>query len=98
MRILRGTLAAARIDALAARASQITAKESEVKRIVTAVRRRGDAALCAYARKWDRLSNQPLRVSSAEMRQSFRAMPRDLMARVKLAEANIRDFAERQKP
>ncbi len=98
MRILRGTVAARRVTALAARASQITSKEPEVKRIVAAVRRRGDAALFQYARRWDRLGKQPLRVSSVQMRQSFRSAPQDLVARVKVAEANIRSFARRQKP
>jgi histidinol dehydrogenase len=98
MHILRGTVAARRVTALAARASQIAPKEPEVKRIVAAVQRQGDTALRGYARKWDRLGNQPLRVSSAQMRQSFRSTPRDLMAHVKRAEANIRSFAERQKP
>jgi histidinol dehydrogenase len=98
MRILRGKAAADRVTALAARASRITSKEPEVKRIVAAVRRRGDAALREYARNWDRRGTQSLRVNAVQMQRSLKLMPPELMAHVKLAEGNIRSFAERQKP
>jgi histidinol dehydrogenase len=74
------------------------AKESEVRRIIGAVRRRGDAALLEYARRWDGLGKQSLRITTAEMRRSLKSVPRELMAHVKVAAANIRKFAEQQKP
>jgi histidinol dehydrogenase len=97
MRIIRDSAASTWVNAVVAR-QWSQAKESEVRRIIGAVRRRGDAALREYARRWDGLGKQALRVSTAEMRRSLKSVPRELMAHVKVAGANIRKFAEQQKP
>jgi len=98
MRILRNDAAAKWVAGVAARAGQFARKEPKVRRIINEVRRRGDSAVREYARQWDQLGRKPLRVSSVEMRHALRSAARELMAKVELAAANIRKFAERQKP
>jgi histidinol dehydrogenase len=97
MRIIRNSAATEWVSAIVTREG-IASKEPEVKRIITDVRGRGDRALREYARHWDGLGKQSLRVSTAEMRRGFRSVPRELMAHVKRAATNIRRFAARQKP
>jgi histidinol dehydrogenase len=85
---------------LEARGASNTAKvDAVVREILDAVRERGDAALREYAAKFDGLMDeQPLLVSHEEMEAAWNATSEELKAAMRLAQANIRAFAERQLP
>jgi histidinol dehydrogenase len=68
-----------------------------VATIVDRVRRGGDRALVAYARRFDKLT-KPIEVTREEMRAASRDLPRDLRRAISLAAANIRRVAVRQLP
>ena len=73
--------------------------EKTVTAIVTDVRKRGDAALRKYAAKFDGLKpGASLLVSREEMRAAWEATAPELQAAMRAAQANIRAFAEKQKP
>ena len=67
------------------------------KRIVDDVRRRGDHALSAWARRLDGLDG-PMEVSARELRRGWDATPRDVRAAVRVAARHLRRVAERQLP
>ena len=70
-----------------------------VTSIVADVRKRGDAALRSYATKFDGLAKDAaLLVSREEMRAAWEATAPELQAAMRVAQANIRAFAEKQKP
>jgi histidinol dehydrogenase len=71
--------------------------ERRVSAIVAAVRRRGDAALRAYVRRFDRLDG-PDELDAAAMRAAARAVPPATRRALKLAAANVRAVARRQVP
>ena len=71
--------------------------DRRVRRIVDAVRRRGDVALCEYARRFDQL-NGPLEVTRPEMRQQARKAPAAVRKAIKVASRHIRRIAARQVP
>ena len=71
--------------------------ERRVSRIVGAVRREGDRALVAYARRFDGL-RAPLEVSREEMRDGAAEAPSDVRAAIAAAARNIRHVAKRQVP
>src|SRR5215216_6350414 len=73
------------------------ATERRVARIVSDVRRNGDAALVRYARALDRLDG-PLEVSVDEMRAAAREVPAAVRAAIRTAARNIRAVAKRQVP
>jgi histidinol dehydrogenase len=105
MRILRtfGNNAKAAEDTifeLETRGASSTAKVDDVvQKILTAVRERGDEALREVAASFDGLApEQPLRVSREEMRGAWDATSEELKAAMRLAQANIRTFAEKQLP
>ncbi len=97
----RGKAAAeARIAALEQRGALNTSKvEKIVTCIVTDVRQRGDAGLRKYAAKFDGLKpGTALLVSQEEMKTAWEATAPELQAAMQAAQANIRAFAEAQKP
>ena len=97
----RGKAAAqALVEALERRGSLNTSKvEKTVTAIVTDVRKRGDAGLRKYAAKFDGLANDAaLLVSRAEMQAAWGATAPELKAAMRAAQANIRAFAEKQRP
>ena len=97
----RGKAAAqALIMALERRGSLNTSKvEKTVTAIVTYVRRRGDAGLRKYSEKFDGLMpGAALLVSREEMQAAWEATAPELKAAMQTAQANIRGFAEAQKP
>jgi histidinol dehydrogenase len=99
MRILSGRDAAATVERLAARSSQLAALEPRVRKIVNRVRREGDRAVRRYAERWDGLTrNQPLRVSAGELQDAWRALDPQLRKPLQQAAANIRRFCQWQKP
>jgi len=92
--------AEAAIRNLEARGATNTAKvDPTVREILSVVRERGDAALREYTARFDSLAdNQPLRVSREEMRSAWESISEELRAAMRLAQANIRAFAEKQLP
>ena len=73
--------------------------EARVRRIVAAVRRRGDRALLALTRQLDgvRLAPRELRVAPAAMAAAYRALPVQVRRDLALAARRIRDFHRRQR-
>ena len=71
--------------------------EARVARIVARVRRDGDPALLAFARRFDRLG-EPLEVAASEIDAGIRDTPRDVRAAIRLAARHIRRVARRQVP
>jgi len=109
MRILKtfgenAATAEAAIVTLERRGAANTAKvDAVVQEILTAVHARGEAALREYAARFDGLEEaQPLRVTREEMHAAWEAMGdatgEVLRAAMRLAQANIRTFAEKQLP
>ena len=85
---------------LAARHHRDVRAEAVASRIVSDVRRRGNAALFAWTRRLDgmRLTPKNLWVSAADRRLGARSVPKDLRAALVHAARNIRRVAEAQRP
>ena len=99
MRILSRRRAAGEVAKLSHRAAQWDKVEPQVRRIVNAVRRKGDAALVRYAHRWDGLQrDMPLRVSQSEIEAAWQSASATLKSSLRRAAANIRQFCEWQKP
>jgi histidinol dehydrogenase len=94
------SIAEAAIRNLEARGATNTAKvDATVREILAAVRAHGDAALRDYAARFDGLQpNQPLLISREEMQSAWESTSEELRAAMRLAQANIRAFAEKQLP
>jgi histidinol dehydrogenase len=92
--------AEAMIQSLETRGAVNTAKvDAAVREILAAVRERGDAGLREYASRFDSLNEStPLLVSHDEMQAAWDATSEELKAAMRLAQANIRAFAEKQMP
>ncbi|MBI1737803.1 MAG: histidinol dehydrogenase, partial [Acidobacteria bacterium] len=100
MRIVPLTKATAE-KILAARRGRDLAAERVAARIVSGVRRRGDAALLAWGRRLDALavpSARELWVGARAIRGAQRELRPELLRAVRHAARNIRRVAERQKP
>jgi histidinol dehydrogenase len=85
---------AAILDRSAARNPEV---EQAAARIITDVRRRGDAAVREYAARFDGLEG-PFEIASAEMRRAATRVPADVQRAIRHAAANIRHVARRQMP
>ena len=73
--------------------------EPVVREILAAIRQRGDTALRAYASKFDSLgADEELLVSREEMKAAWDATATQLQKAMSVAQANIRAFAEAQRP
>jgi histidinol dehydrogenase len=88
------------IAALEQRGALKTSKvKKTVKGILADVREKGDRALVKYAVKFDGLAKDAaLRVSREEMQAAWEATAPALREAMQMAQANIRAFAEAQKP
>jgi histidinol dehydrogenase len=88
------------IEQLEQRGAINTAKvDAVVSDILSSVKSRGDAAVREFASNLDDLSDdQPFLVSRADMQAAWEATGEELKAAMRLAQANIRAFAERQLP
>jgi histidinol dehydrogenase len=85
---------------IAGRGEEVSAEvEATVKTIIAEVRARGDAAVCAYTERFDRLSLTPamLEVTAAEIDAAFAAVDPHALADLQLAAARIADFHRKQK-
>lgn len=99
MRVLSGKSAVDYVSEIERRGSRLEKIEPAVRRIVEDVRKNGDRALVRYARKLDALApKQSLRVSEAELRAAWKNAPVPLRKALQVAEKNIRQFCEWQKP
>ena len=83
---------------LARKAVNLTNAEEVVRPILDAVRRRGDAALIEYARKFDQLDRKSVAVPQAELAAAEAALPPRFRDAIAVAEKNIRAFARMQLP
>ena len=92
--------AAAMIEAIERRGAVNTAKvEAVVSGIVADVRQRGDEAAVDYAQRFDRLAEgASLLVPRAEMEAAWEETTPALQEAMTIAQANIKAFAEAQKP
>ena len=95
-----GRGARAKLDALFARRNLSYNRALPVaRRIISAVRKGGDAALRRYATRLDELPSQsPLRISGDELSAAWIEAPASLKAAFQTAARNIRAFAKRQLP
>lgn len=85
-------------DLFTRRASRLTEAEAVVRPILEDVRERGDAALFAYAKKFDGSVRASPVVSQDELAAAAESLPADFREAVTFAAANIRAFAEKQLP
>ncbi len=83
---------------LARKAARWSEAEAVVRPILDAVRRRGDAALLEYARRFDGLERKSVRVPERELRAAGEALSPAFRSAVQTASANIRRFAGLQMP
>ncbi len=83
---------------LARKAARLEEAEAVVRPILEDVRRRGDAALMEYARRFDGLERRTVRVPVKELRAAEAALAPGFRSAVETAAANIRRFAELQMP
>lgn len=99
MRVLPLTLAAQE-KVLASRRDSSRAAERAAARIVEDVRRRGDAALFAYTKRFDcvSLKAKNVWVARAELKQALREASEEFLAAIDHAARNIRAVAQKQKP
>ena len=74
--------------------------ERIASRIVADVRRRGDAALFSWTKRFDRVSLTPrtVWVPAAELARARKSISKDFIAAIEHAARNIRAVARRQKP
>src|SRR5271154_4561324 len=87
------------IESLEQRGAVSTASvEPVVRKILAAIAKRGERAVIEYATQLDGLAkDQPLLVSREDMRAAWESTDPKLQAAMKVAQANIRIFAEAQK-
>jgi len=83
---------------LARKAARFTEAEAVVRPILQAVRKRGDRALLEYARQFDRLERESVRVPQKDLDAARRALSPEFVRSVETASANIRAYAVRQRP
>ncbi len=92
---------ASAFDALLAGARETTERvDRAVAAIISAVRARGDAALCEYTCRFDRLPMTPerLRITPAEIDAAVASIPADLADALDLAARRIEAFHKAQLP
>ena len=99
MQVLSGKGALRQVRKLEGRSSELSRLEPQVRRIVEHVRRDGNRALLAYARKWDGLGiENDLRVQDAKLEAAWCVAEPELRTALQSAAGNIRRFCERQRP
>ncbi|MDX2094998.1 MAG: histidinol dehydrogenase [Alphaproteobacteria bacterium] len=69
-----------------------------VKEILAQVRARGDAALLAYTKEFDRLETRELRITGAQMDAAEQACAAEVRSALEVAAHRIRAYHEVQKP
>ncbi|HYM09981.1 MAG TPA: histidinol dehydrogenase [Bryobacterales bacterium] len=80
------------------RGERLAEAEAVARRIVEAVRRRGDRALVQYARKLDGLRGASVVVEPAALAKAARELPEDFRRAVELASGHIWEYCHMQMP
>lgn len=80
------------------KSARLDEAEGIVRPILDDVRKRGDAALLEYARKFDGLARKSVRVPQAELDAAAKRLAVSFRSAVKTAAANIRAYAKTQLP
>jgi histidinol dehydrogenase len=83
---------------LTRKAARMAEAEVVVAPILAAVRKRGDAALMEYARKFDGLARKSVRVPEKELLAARRRLAPEFVRAVAVAADSVRAFARRQMP
>ncbi len=83
---------------LTRRAQRLAEAEETVRPILEDIRRKGDRALVAYAKKFDGLDRPTVRVPAADLKKAEAALAPALRRAVRTACKNIRAFAKLQLP
>jgi len=95
IRILDSSAAA---DLLVRKSARFAEAEAVVRPIIEDVRAKGDAALFRYARDLDRFARDRFEVTQSELNEALAQVSAPFSAAVRVAEKNIRSFAETQLP
>ncbi len=85
-------------DLITRKTVRMAEAERTVAPILDDIRKRGDAALLDYARKFDHFEGADLRVSRAECDQARAQLPPEFVSAVEIASRNIRSYAANQLP
>ncbi len=85
-------------ELLARRKARLAAAEVVVSPILAAIRKRGDRALLAYARKFDGLDRKSVVVPEADLERAYAGLTKPFRDAVAVASANIRAYAQMQLP
>ena len=83
---------------LAPKAARLSEAEATVRPILEDVKRRGDAALMEYARRFDGLARRSVRVPAAELAEARARLAPAFRKAVTAAARNIRAYARAQMP
>lgn len=85
---------------LALPSSEMAAKESAVRTVIADVAKRGDAAIVDSARKFDdpNFTAEQIRVTSAEMSAAASRVPADLLAALRHAISQVRQYQQHMMP
>ncbi|HEV2837318.1 MAG TPA: histidinol dehydrogenase [Pyrinomonadaceae bacterium] len=100
IRIIRHSEVDELLSRLAARSVAFDSELLEqVTSIINDVRKRGDAALIEYAKRFDSVELQPseMRITQEALRRSASAVGDEVLAALRLAIKNVRAFHERQR-
>ncbi|MDE3180622.1 MAG: histidinol dehydrogenase [Acidobacteriota bacterium] len=100
LKIVRSNNESALARLFTERRAQELSAERIARRIVTSVRRKGDAALLQLARELDGadLQREGFTVTRQEIRAAYAQTPKEFLAAVRIAARNIRATAKRQLP
>ena len=72
--------------------------QDRVESILTAVRERGDAALCEFTERFDGFRPDPVAVPQQQLEQAWKDLPDKLRDALELAHRRISEFHQRQRP
>jgi len=86
------------LSALRRKAGFTTKHETEVRKIVEAVRKRGDKALLEFTKRFDRvrLALKELVVSEGEFRRAYGEVPKEAVLLIREAQRNIQAYHKRE--
>jgi len=80
------------------RAARLDEAEAVVRPILEDVRRRGDAAVLDYARRFDGFDGRSVRVPRQSLEAAAQGLPRDFRRALRVSEKNVAAFAKMQLP
>ena len=72
--------------------------QERVDAILTAVRERGDAAVCEFTERFDGFRPDPVAVPKQELEDAWHGLPDNLRDALELAHRRISEFHQRQRP